>query len=180
MISQSPPATLKLSPVAATSMAETPDPSDPPSRDPQMTSAGPGGNEAGTGGHDVEPGGDEAEPQHDDGADENLASQVEFSDARVRVSTKVDPGQIAHFVTTIKNAEQQVGENIIRALQHEDTVAVLTTVVMTPDGQQRVVSAALNPARLQQVQEILTAAEQERQEEEPCVGFHCLVKPKSS
>jgi hypothetical protein len=31
---------------------------------------------------------------------------------------------------------------------------------------------------LQQVQEILTAAEQEREEEEPCIGFHCLVKPK--
>jgi hypothetical protein len=43
-----------------------------------------------------------------------------------------------------------------------------------------VISAALNPARMQQVQEILSAAEQEREEEEPCLGFHCLVKPKTT
>ncbi len=79
---------------------------------------------------------------------------------------------------SIKNAEQQVGEHIIEALQYPDTVAVLTTVVMTPDGQQRVVSAALSAARMQQVQEILNAAGEERVEEEPCVGFHCLVKPR--
>ena len=86
---------------------------------------------------------------------------------------------MAQFVTTIKNAEQQVGEHIIHALQHDDTVAVITTVVMGPEGQQLVISAALNRERLQQVQEILQAAEQEREEEEPCVGFHCLVKPKT-
>lgn len=85
---------------------------------------------------------------------------------------------IAQFVTTIRNAPQQIGEHIIQALQHADTVAVLTTVVIGPDGQQRVISAALNPKRLQQVQEILQAAEQERIEEEPCLGFHCLIKPK--
>lgn len=85
---------------------------------------------------------------------------------------------IAQFVTTIKNAPQQIGEHIIQALQHADTVAVLTTVVIGPDGQQRVISAALNPKRLQQVQEILQAAQEERIEEEPCFGFHCLVKPK--
>ncbi len=111
---------------------------------------------------------------HDPGVDRSPGRPA----AGVQVSSEVDPAQIANFVTTIKNAEQQVGENIIRALQHADTVAVLTTVAMTPDGQQRVVSAALNPSRLQQAQEILMAAEVERQEEEPCVGFHCLVTPR--
>ena len=85
---------------------------------------------------------------------------------------------IAQFVTTIRNPEQQVGQHIIQALQHDDTVAVLTTVALGPDGQQRVISAALNPERMKQVQEILSAAEQERETEEPCVGFHCLIKPK--
>jgi hypothetical protein len=89
-----------------------------------------------------------------------------------------DRAKVAQFMTTIKNAEQQIGEHIIQALQHADTVAVLTTVVIGPDGQQRVISAALNPNRLQQVQEILTAAETERVEEQPCMGFHCLVKAK--
>lgn len=96
-----------------------------------------------------------------------------------QIAKKVDNSQIAQFVTTIKNAEQQVGEHIIRSLQHPETVAVITTVVMGPDGQQRVISAALDPRRMQQVQEILQAAEEEREEEEPCVGFHCLIKPKS-
>ncbi|MCM2372291.1 hypothetical protein [Aporhodopirellula aestuarii] len=96
-----------------------------------------------------------------------------------RVTNRVDKDQIAQFVTTIKNAEQQVGENIIMALQHEDTVAVLTTIAMGPDGNQRVISAALNPRRMKLVQEILQDAEQEREDEQPCFGFHCLVKPKN-
>lgn len=96
----------------------------------------------------------------------------------LEVVQKVDSNQLQHFVTTIKTAEQQVGENIIQALQHDGTVAVLTTVVMGPDGQQRVVSAALKPELMQQVQTILMSAQDEREEEEPCVGFHCLVKPK--
>ena len=97
---------------------------------------------------------------------------------QVRVADKVDPTQIAQFITTIKNAEQQVGEHIIGALQFPDTVAVLTTVVTGPDGQQRVISAALNQQRMQQVQEILQAAGEEREPEDPCVGFHCLVRPR--
>jgi hypothetical protein len=101
-----------------------------------------------------------------------------MSNVKVKVADKVDPDKISQFVTTIKNAEQQVGEHIIKALQHEDTVAVITTVIMGPDGEQSVVSAALNPLRMQQVQEILQAATIEREEEEPCVGFHCLVKAK--
>ena len=95
-----------------------------------------------------------------------------------RPADQVDKNQMTQFVTTIKNAEEQVGEHIIRALQHADTVAVITTVAIGPDGQQRVISAALNPERMQQVQEILQSAEQERVDEEPCVGFHCLVKSK--
>lgn len=101
-----------------------------------------------------------------------------MSPVKVKVAAKVDKEKIAQFVTTIKNAEQQVGEHIIAALQHEDTVAVITTVMMGPDGEQRVVSAALNQHRMEQVQEIMQAATDEREEEEPCVGFHCLVKPK--
>ena len=92
----------------------------------------------------------------------------------------VDAGQLTHFVTTIKTAEQQVGENIVDALRHDGTVAVLTTVVMGQDGQQRVVSAALDPQQMNQIQKLLTTAKEGREEEEPCVGFHCLIKPKKS
>ncbi len=103
----------------------------------------------------------------------------DLDSAPMTAAGKVDKDQIVQFVTTIKNAEQQVGENIIAALQHDDTVAVLTTVVIGPDGLQRVVSAALDQERMAEVNKILQAAQQERQDEEPCVGFHCLVKPKS-
>jgi len=120
----------------------------------------------------------ETDPQDDAG--EGESQEMPIPNRQVRSPDKVDRAQLAQFVTTIKNAEQQVGEHIIQALQHDDTVAVITTVAMGPDGQQRVISAALNPERMQQVQEILQAAENEREEEEPCVGFHCLVKPKQA
>ena len=120
----------------------------------------------------------EADPQDNPG--ENDERDLSQQKSRVRGADQVDQAQIAQFVTAIKNAEQQVGEHIIRALQHEDTVAVITTVAMGPDGQQRVISAALSPERMQQVQEILRAAEDEREDEEPCVGFHCLVKPRQA
>ena len=125
-------------------------------------------------------------PQHHDDDDDDVPDQVDEAEldetlrapAANQITNEVDKDQIAQFVTTIKNAEQQVGEHIIAALQHADTVAVLTTVVVGPDGSQRLISAALNPKRMQQVQQILSAAEQERELENPCFGFHCLVKPK--
>ena len=92
------------------------------------------------------------------------------------VTPLVDKNQIRHFVTQIKSAEQQIGEHIIAALQDDKTVAVLTAVVMDPSGGQRIVSAALDPEMLQEVQRILQKAEQERDEEIPCVGFHCLLR----
>ena len=116
--------------------------------------------------------------QPDSGPDKAQETESGQLARPAEVTNDVDQDQLAQFVTTIKNAEQQVGEHIIAALQHDDTVAVITTVAMGADGQQRVVSAALNPDRMKQVQEILQAADKEREEEEPCVGFHCLVKPK--
>lgn len=98
--------------------------------------------------------------------------------AGIQATNDVDSSQLKHFVSTIKNAEQQVGEHIIKALQHGDTVAVLTTVMVGPDGTQRIVSAALDPKRMAQVNEILQSAQKEREPQEPCLGFHCLIKPK--
>ncbi len=105
-------------------------------------------------------------------------SHTTHADHADQITNQVDKTQIAQFVSTIRNAEEQVGRHIIEALQHDDTVAVITTIAASPDGKQRVISAALSPKRLKQVQEILQSATLEREEEEPCVGFHCLVKPK--
>tara|TARA_R110002049_G_scaffold4601_4_gene31825 strand:+ start:47077 stop:47460 length:384 start_codon:yes stop_codon:yes gene_type:complete len=122
-----------------------------------------------------------SEPTGDENADPNEAApNASPGQGHIQVTeSKSEKKQIAQFITTIKNAEQQVGEHIIAALQHDDTVAVLTTVAMGADGQQRVISASLSPERMKQVQEILQQAELEREEEEPCVGFHCLVKPRA-
>ena len=88
--------------------------------------------------------------------------------------------EITRFVSAIKNIEQQIGEHVIRALQHPNTVAVLTTVVAGPAGQQHIVSAALNPAEMSAINRLLDRASEEREEEVLCVGFHCLVKPKQN
>ncbi len=90
----------------------------------------------------------------------------------------VDRKQIKQFVTQIKSAEQQVGEHIVKALQDDETVAVLTTVVAGGDGGQHIVSAALDPRILQQVQHLLRDAQSQCDEEIPCIGFHCLLKRK--
>lgn len=110
---------------------------------------------------------DKQQPDSDD-AQANVPSIVEH----------VDRKQIKQFVTQIKSAEQQVGEHIIKALQDDETVAVLTTVVVGGDGGQHIVSAALDPGILQQVQHLLRDAQSQRDEEIPCIGFHCLLKRK--
>ena len=82
------------------------------------------------------------------------------------------------FVTSLKTVEQQVGEHILNALSDKDTVAVLTTTVAGIDGGPRVFSAGLDPAMLEEVQRLLSVAEAGRQEEVPCLGFHCFVRPR--
>ncbi len=94
------------------------------------------------------------------------------------VTRDVDQGQIRQFVTRIKTAEHQIGEHILTALQDDGTVAVLTAVVAGTDGSQQIVSAALDPNMLNEVQKLLRHAETKRKDETPCVGFHCLLKQK--
>lgn len=94
------------------------------------------------------------------------------------VAQNLPPDQMARFVTSIKNPELQVGEHVVRALQHADTVAVLTTVVVGPTGAQHLVSAALNAEKVAQVNALIQGAAEEREEEVMCVGFHCLIDPK--
>jgi hypothetical protein len=93
-------------------------------------------------------------------------------------STDRNEKQVARFVSKVKNLDQQIGEHVLAALQHPDTVAVLTTVVFGPSGEQHIVSASLNPEKMSQVNELLDEAQRERVEDEVCYGFHCLIKPK--
>ena len=93
-------------------------------------------------------------------------------------SNSSNKAQVARFVSKIKNLDLQIGEHVLAALQQPDTVAVLTTIVIGPGGEQHIVSAALNPQRMSQVNELLEEAQQERVEDEVCYGFHCLINTK--
>lgn len=86
--------------------------------------------------------------------------------------------QVSHFVTSIKDVHQQVGEHVIAALQQPNTVAVVTSVVVGPGGKQHIVSAALDPQKAALVNQLISGAQQQRKEEIQCVGYHCLLEPK--
>ncbi len=117
---------------------------------------------------------------HDADADADAESTAPHDAPGHRVVENLNGPQIARFVSQIKNVELQIGEHVVAALKHADTVAVLTTIVVGPDGSQHIISAALNPQRMAQVNELLYEAEQERDEDEVCFGFHCLVNAKKS
>ncbi len=113
-----------------------------------------------------------------DAASQPLTGLPEGDDNVPAVVQDVDTSQIKQFITQIRSAEHQVGEHIITALQDPDTVAVLTTVVIGPEGGQHIVSAGLDPETLEEVQKMLVKAEEDRHEDIPCVGFHCFLKRK--
>lgn len=116
----------------------------------------------------------------DDAAGNGDAEQHAGDDAQPKVTRHVDEQQIKQFVTPLKSFEQQIGEHVIRALHSEDTVAVITAVVTGGDGQQRIVSAALDPEMMLQVQQLLGSAAEQREEEIPCLGFHCYIERKDA
>ena len=64
------------------------------------------------------------------------------------------------------------------ALDHGDTVAVLTTITGSRTGQQ-VVSVPLTGEHVQQVHSLIEEIhESDEPERVPCVGFHCLLDKK--
>ena len=82
------------------------------------------------------------------------------------------------FVTTLASMETQVGTHVIAALQHPETTAVITTVVLGDDGHQRIVSVGLDPETLDAVRDLLGRARKERTDRVPCVGFHCRIQER--
>ena len=82
---------------------------------------------------------------------------------------------VPHLVTPLRPMAHQVGEHILAALEHDETVAVLTTVTSSRNGEQ-VVSIPLTSEHLQQVHGLIKEIhESEDPERIPCVGFHCYV-----
>jgi hypothetical protein len=125
-----------------------------------------------------EPGGGPApgEPPIDD---DGLVHGPESDSAIVPASQReLAEGQLPQFVSILTPMEQQVGLHVISALQHPETVAVLTTVAMGQDGRQRIVSVGLDPELLEHVQQLLVSAREETTQRVPCVGFQCVVRDR--
>ena len=92
---------------------------------------------------------------------------------------EVDVTALRSVVTELKSTEVQVGEHTMQALSQPGTVAVLTAVVLGPDGKQRIVSTALDHDMVGRIQPLLEESVQGRAEDVPCIGFHCFVRPQS-
>ena len=87
---------------------------------------------------------------------------------------------VPHFVTPLHPIASQVGEHVMSAMSHEETVAVLTTITGSTHGQQ-VISVPLAAEHVKRVhgliEEIHKSDEPERV---PCVGFHCFLDNEDS
>ncbi len=89
------------------------------------------------------------------------------------------PGGLPTYVTTIASLEEQVGGNVVRALQHEGAMGALTVVQSTPAGQ-RIVSVPLSEELLSRVSDAIGSAEEsEEVDSVPCIGFHCALPHRS-
>jgi predicted phage tail protein len=82
------------------------------------------------------------------------------------------------LVTTLTPISQQVGENLITALQTQGTVAVLSTIVAGVPTD-RLVSLPLSLAQLNGVQGLLSGLQAtpspSKTDDPQCIGFHCQL-----
>ena len=87
-------------------------------------------------------------------------------------------GKTETVVAQLLPISDQIGRNVMAALDDPDTVAVLTTVVPGM-GMDRVVSVGLTPQQMHDVGILLQEIEQEdeeaAQDEQRCIGFQCQV-----
>ena len=80
------------------------------------------------------------------------------------------------IVSPLKSMQLQVGEHVVRALQIEHCIAVLTTVIASPDGSQSIISMPLDEGQMSHVQQLLAELEPIGEGDRvPCVGFHCYL-----
>lgn len=88
-----------------------------------------------------------------------------------------------HHVTTISSIERQIGEHVLAALNDDDAVAAITTLVPGVHSD-RVVSMPLDGGQIAAIQDILEQARAEAEiaeDEEPgrhegFLGFHTVLR----
>ena len=98
-----------------------------------------------------------------------------MSDEAPKEATPAGP-QI--YASPIVKMTEQVGQNVLSALDQPDTVAVLSTLVPGIRAD-RIVSVPLSPGQLGEVQMLLQSLvppEPVEEEDMPCIGFHCEMK----
>lgn len=83
----------------------------------------------------------------------------------------------SRFVTRLRTIERQVGENVLAALENQETVAVLTTIASGLRAD-RVVSVPLTRDQVENITSILqqAQAEVEDEDEAPSIGFHVVLE----
>jgi len=87
---------------------------------------------------------------------------------------------VPHLVSPIHTIANQVGEHVLSAMKHEETVAVLTTITGSTHGQQ-VISIPLTAEHVQRVHGFIEEIHQSNEPERvPCVGFHCFLDEEES
>jgi hypothetical protein len=87
---------------------------------------------------------------------------------------------VPHFITPLHPIAVQVGEHVLSAMEHEETVAVLTTITGSINGKQ-VISIPLTAEHMQQVHILIEEIHSSDEPENvPCVGFHCYVDQDES
>ena len=90
-----------------------------------------------------------------------------------------EEGGVPTLVTPLTPLVHQVGNHVMAALSQPETVAVLTTITGSRNGQQ-VISIPLSTGQMQEVNEMLHAVEvSEEPEQIDCVGFHCYLKEEN-
>lgn len=92
--------------------------------------------------------------------------------------TEQPDGKPETVVARLSPISDQIGRNVMAALDDPDAVAVLTTLVPGM-GTDRVVSVGLTPQQMHDVgillQEIEGEDEDAAQDEQRCIGFQCQV-----
>jgi hypothetical protein len=119
----------------------------------------------------------ESEKPESVGDSEGGGEEVEQTRAEAESELEHRKG-LQHLVSEIKSIETQVGEHVIAALQQNDTVAVLTAVLPSGAGGQRIASVPLDQDLWMSVQTLLAQAGEERAGEVPCVGFQCVLEQR--
>ena len=87
-------------------------------------------------------------------------------------------GETPTVIAEVTSPSEQIGRNVMAALNDPDAVAVLTTLVPGL-GSDRVVSVGLTPQQMHQVGILLNEIESEDEatanDEERCIGFQCRI-----